>query len=539
MVLQTSIVKMNSAGMSVVWWGTEKQREYSVTVSTNVLTMEDDPVVRETIAAYLADEGYTVIQAESGLQGLSLVREKNIDAVLLDWRLPDISGGEVLSRLSSANPALPIIVVSGTDEVGEVIEALKRGAWDYLRKPLKNMNILIDAIERNLTRAQLLREAALEGEHLKELVRSRTQELERANALLRREAKERQEYAAALTESEARFRQLVETVREAFFVRNAKTKEFTYVSPAATEMFGFTPDQFALNSMLVLELLHPDDREEATEKIMQVYEGQFPGNFEYRFLVGPEKEVKWISFRIFPVKDFNGEIYRHVGVAEDITERRRAHDALCASLREKDILFKEVHHRVKNNLQLVSSLLSLQAQRISNIEDRERFLDSQRRIQSMTLVHEELYRTDDLSCIDFSYYVEQLARRIEQAFSAVVPVELVVDLERIHLSVDTAVPCGLILNELISNVYKHAFIGRSQGRLYLSAGLRDGSIVLKVVDDGVGFPSQFDIEESNSLGMQVVHALVEQLSADLVITTDRGTEFELTFSDSSLCLLPT
>ena len=198
-----------------------------------------------------------------------------------------------------------------------------------------------------------------------------------------------------------------------------------------------------------------------------------------------------------------------------------------------------MHHRVKNNLQLVSSLLSLQAQRISNIEDRERFLDSQRRIQSMTLVHEELYRTDDLSCIDFSYYVEQLARRIEQAFSAVVPVELVVDLEHIHLSVDTAVPCGLILNELISNVYKHAFIGRSQGRLYLSAGLRDGSIVLKVVDDGVGFPSQFDIEESNSLGMQVVNALVEQLSAELVITTDRGTEFELTFSDSSLCLLPT
>ena len=137
---------MNSAGMSVVWWGTEKQWEYSVTVSTNVLTMEDDPVVRETIAAYLADEGYTVTQAESGLQGLSLVREKNIDAVLLDWRLPDISGGEVLSRLASVNPTLPIIVVSGTDEVGEVIEALKRGAWDYLRKPLKNMNILIEAI---------------------------------------------------------------------------------------------------------------------------------------------------------------------------------------------------------------------------------------------------------------------------------------------------------------------------------------------------------------------------------------------------------
>lgn len=507
-----------------------------MTVSTNVLTMEDDPVVRETIAAYLTDIGYTVTQAESGLQGIALVMEKNIDAVLLDWRLPDISGGEVLSKLGSVNPTLPVIVVSGTDELGEVIEALKRGAWDYLRKPLQNMDILVNAIERSLTRAQLLKEAALEGEHLKELVRSRTEELERANALLRREAKERKEYAAALTESEARFRQLVETVREAFFVHNAQTQEFTYVSPAATEMFGVTPDQLALNSRLLLELLHPDDREEATTKIQSIYEKQEPDSVEYRFVVG--ETTKWIGFRIFPVRNMNGDVYRLVGVAEDITERRHAHDALCASLREKDTLFKEVHHRVKNNLQLVSSLLSLQAQRISNIEDRERFLDSQRRIQSMTLVHEELYRTDDLSCIDFSYYVEQLARRIEQAFSAVVPVELVVDLERIHLSVDTAVPCGLILNELISNVYKHAFIGRERGRLYLSSFLRDGSIILKVVDDGVGFPSDFDMNESNSLGMQVVHALVEQLSAELIITTDNGTEFELIFSDSSLCLLP-
>ncbi|MEZ0574912.1 response regulator [Halodesulfovibrio aestuarii] len=509
-----------------------------MTVSTNVLTMEDDPVVRETIAAYLTDEGYNVIQAESGLQGLSLIQDRSIDVVLLDWRLPDISGGEVLSKLAGVNPTLPIIVVSGTDEVREVIDALKRGAWDYLRKPLKNMDILVDAIRRGLARAQRLKETALEGEHLKELVRSRTEELERANALLRREAKERQEYAAALKESEARFRQLVETVREAFFVRNALTKEFTYVSPAATEMFGLTPDQLALNSWLLLDLVHPDDREDARKKALQFDNNPVPDSFEYRFIVGAEKKMKWISFRIFPVFDLNGTIYRQVGVAEDITERKYAHDALCASLREKDILFKEVHHRVKNNLQLVSSLLSLQAQRISNLEDRERFLDSQRRIQSMTLVHEELYRTDDLSCIDFSYYVEQLARRIEQAFSATVPVELTVDLERIHLSVDTAVPCGLILNELISNVYKHAFVGRESGRLYLYAGLRDGAIVLKVVDDGIGFPAYFDVRESNSLGMQVVHALVEQLSAKLVITSDRGTEFELAFSDSSLCLLP-
>lgn len=506
--------------------------------STNVLTMEDDPVVRETIAAYLTDEGYTVTQAESGLQGLSLVQEKNIDAVLLDWRLPDISGGEVLSKLGSVNPTLPVIVVSGTDEVSEVIDALKRGAWDYLRKPLRNMDILVNAIERCLTRAQLLKEAALEGEHLKELVRSRTEELERANALLRREAKERKEYATALKESEARFRQLVETVREVFFVRDAKTKEFTYVSPAAEDVFGLLPDDFALNSNLLLNLVHPEDRELALEKVLQIENSQVPVTFEHRFIVGEEQQIKWISFRIFPIRDAKGIIYRQVGVAEDITERRRAHDALCASLREKDTLFKEVHHRVKNNLQLVSSLLSLQAQRIFNLEDRERFLDSQRRIQSMTLVHEELYRTDDLSCIDFSYYVEQLARRIEQAFSAVVPVELVVDLEKIHLSVDTAVPCGLILNELISNVYKHAFVGREQGRLFLSSYLCDGSIVLKVVDDGIGFPEDFDITQSNSLGMQVVHALVEQLSAELSITSDNGTEFELTFSDSSLCLLP-
>jgi two-component sensor histidine kinase len=156
----------------------------------------------------------------------------------------------------------------------------------------------------------------------------------------------------------------------------------------------------------------------------------------------------------------------------------------------------------------------------------------------MTLVHEELYRTDDLSCIDFSYYVEQLARRIEQAFLATVPVDLEMNLEKIYLSVDTAMPCGLILNELISNVYKHAFIGKERGRLFLSTGLQDGQLILKVVDDGVGFPKDFDIAQSDSLGMQVVNELVEQLSAKLTISVDNGTEFKLSFSDASLCLLP-
>lgn len=507
-------------------------------VPNNVLTMEDDPVVRETIAAYLADEGYNVTQADSGKQGLSIVQQGGIDTVLLDWRLPDLAGGEVLTQLSTLYPTIPVIVVSGTDKVEEVIEALQRGAWDYLRKPISNMRTLVEAIERNLKRAKLVREEALEGEHLKELVRSRTEELEHANALLRREAKERLEYARALKDSEARFRQLVETVREVFFIQDIPSNEFLYVSPAAFDLFGISPDEMALDSELMLSIVHPDDYERAKTVVRTVLQTGNQMNEEVRIVVGEEDKLKWVSFRIFPVKNSQGYVYRLVGVAEDITERKEAHNALCASLREKEILFKEVHHRVKNNLQLVSSLLNLQAARIFNQEDRERFLDSQRRIQSMTLVHEELYRTDDLSCIDFSSYIEQLARRIEQAFSLLTQIELVVDLESLHLAVDTAVPCGLILNELISNVYKHAFIGKEKGRLYLYGGIEGRNVVLKVVDDGVGFPEGFVVEESDSLGMQLVHALVAQLSAELIVNNDSGTEFTLRFPDSSLCVLP-
>ncbi|MCG8529632.1 MAG: response regulator [Desulfovibrionales bacterium] len=507
-------------------------------VSYSILSMEDDPVVRNVITAYLEDEGFSVVQAESGARGLELVKHGGIDAVLLDWRLPDMSGGDVLSELDRLYPTLPVIVVSGTDELSVVIDALQRGAWDYLQKPICNMQVLTETIERNLKRATLLREEALEGEHLKELVRSRTEELERANALLRREAKERQEYAQALKDSERRFRQLVESVREVFFVQDKATGLFSYMSPVAEDVFGIPADELVVNPRCVLPLLHPDDRDDAREAYREVQTSRSARYHQFRFLIGEQQELKWVAFRSFPVRDTNGEVFRHVGVAEDITERKLSHERLRASLREKDILFKEVHHRVKNNLQLVSSLLSLQAKRISSHEDRERFLDSQRRIQSMTLVHEELYRTDDLSCIDFSNYVSQLAKRIQQAFAGHIPVELVVDLEPIYLSVDTAVPCGLILNELISNVYKHAFIGKEQGRLLLFARLESGSILLRVVDDGIGFPLEYNIAESDSLGMQVVHALVEQLDATLTITSDKGTEFALRLSDASLCTLP-
>jgi len=241
--------------------------------------------------------------------------------------------------------------------------------------------------------------------------------------------------------------------------------------------------------------------------------------------------LRWRVVNAQPVRDDHGALLGAVASFFDITDRKLAEEALKASLHEKEVLLKEIHHRVKNNLQVISSLVSLQADGSKDEAVREVLKDVTYRVRSMALVHEKLYQSHDLARIDFAEYARSLLNYLWRSHGeAAANVRLTLDLEPVLLPVDTGVPCGLILNELGGNALKHAFRGRSEGEVTVALkNGADGGIRISVSDNGVGLPLGFDWREASSLGLHLVKLLSKQLRASVEVSGGNGTRFEIVF----------
>jgi len=218
-------------------------------------------------------------------------------------------------------------------------------------------------------------------------------------------------------------------------------------------------------------------------------------------------------------------------ILRDVTQRVEVEKRLTASLREKEALLKEIHHRVKNNLQVVSSLLGLQSRAITDVETRRMFEESQNRIYSMALLHETLYQSEDLSRIDFPEYVRQLADHLFKSYGvAGERIRLRTVLEHSSLNLDAAVPCGLIINELVSNSLKYAFPDGREGEIRIDLRGQPGGLAkLVVADDGVGLKNEIDWTTTRSLGLRLVRSLAQQLGAKIEVRPHGGTEISLVF----------
>ncbi|MGI0483883.1 PAS domain S-box protein [Pantanalinema rosaneae CENA516] len=228
---------------------------------------------------------------------------------------------------------------------------------------------------------------------------------------------------------------------------------------------------------------------------------------------------------------------RMVCVCRDISDRKRSEAQLKASLQEKEILLKEIHHRVKNNLLVVSSLLEWQTDYVDDPAILKMLGESQTRIQSMALIHEKLYRSENLAKIDFSEYLETLARQLFFTFDLDDDqVHLQFELEPIFLNIETATPCGLIVSELISNVFEHAFPLDKTGTVCLKVTQnQQRQITITIQDNGVGFPAELDFRHTESLGLQLVCLLTQQLEGSIQIDRAHGTAFCLTFTELHYC----
>jgi PAS domain S-box-containing protein len=240
----------------------------------------------------------------------------------------------------------------------------------------------------------------------------------------------------------------------------------------------------------------------------------------------------WLELFINPIFDTEGEVVEISMVAHDITEKKRSSIGIEESLKEKDVLLKEIHHRVKNNLQVISSILNLQSSFVSDENTLGILQESRNRIRSMAIIHENLYRTEDFASIKFDNYLRNLSANLIASYSVDRKIDFDADLQEVDLVLDQAIPCGLLTNELITNALKYAWEGQegvSTIRLRLE---QEGDMIkLTIADNGVGLPQEFEDMQSDTLGLQLVTTLAEQLDAELKVNSNQGAEFQLTFEN--------
>ncbi|MBF2026131.1 MAG: PAS domain S-box protein [Oscillatoriales cyanobacterium C42_A2020_001] len=339
----------------------------------------------------------------------------------------------------------------------------------------------------------------------------------------------------ALRRSEEKFRKVFETSPIAIGLTNLDTLKFTQVNPAYCQLLGYTEAE-------MLSLSFTDFSEVNTLQInfdylKQLVAGEISSFQLDKRYIRKDGNPIWVSFTVALLADPTEGVNYGVAMVENITKRKQAEASLRASLQEKEVLLKEVHHRVKNNLQIVSSLLRMQSRAVSDATTAMLFQDAQDRVQSMALMHEHLYQSSNLSQVNFEEYIRVLLNHLFRSYG-VNSQQITNDIyvQATNLTLDLAIPCGLIINELVSNSLKHAFPGDRAGSITIRLLSPEQTNVsttslgtLIVQDNGIGIPLEVDWQTTSSLGLRIVRNLVEQMRGVLTVGCDRGTVFQIAF----------
>jgi len=342
-----------------------------------------------------------------------------------------------------------------------------------------------------------------------------------------RDITERKKAEQELSDSERKFRSVVENANDAIYI--ITSDGFEYVNSAFERLTGFASEEVCGEAFNFWDIIHPGDvkmirdREDARRKGKEV-----PSRYEFRILAKDEK-IKTVEPATVHIGK-KGEM-KVMGILRDVSERKQAEDRVKTSLREKDVLLREIHHRVKNNMQIISSLLRLQSRMIEDGKLIEMFKESQNRIRSMALIHEKLYQTEDFSRINFAEYIRSLTVHLFHTYK-VNPniVRMNVEVRDIFLDINRAIPCGLIINELVSNSLKHAFPDNKKGEVCIRLLTnKQKKTKLTVSDNGIGLPKNVNLLEPETLGLQLVSDLVNQIVGTIKVTRTKGTSFHITF----------
>ncbi|MDZ8241369.1 MAG: PAS domain S-box protein [Nostoc sp. ChiQUE01a] len=334
---------------------------------------------------------------------------------------------------------------------------------------------------------------------------------------------------AALRESEQRFRSAFHQAAVGI-AHVAIDGRWLLVNQRLCDIVGYTLEELQL--LTFQDITHPDDLEADLKYVEEILANRIQTySMEKRFF-RKDNSIVWVNLTVALMRESSTEPKYFISVIEDISDRKHSQEQIKASLLEKEVLLKEIYHRVKNNLQVISSLLNLQSAYIQDKHDLAIFQQSQQRIASIALIHEKLYQSQDLARINFREYTLDLVASLFTAYEVnedAIAVNIDID-EDVLLGLDTAIPCSLIIHELISNSLKYAFPAGINGSICIELNRsHDNNFILIVSDDGIGLPSDFDFKNIASLGLQLVDALTYQLAGAIKITGENGVECQLTF----------
>ncbi len=313
--------------------------------------------------------------------------------------------------------------------------------------------------------------------------------------------------------------------------RIGRVGRFLLVNQRLCDMFGYASEE--LYKKAFFELTHPSEVGESLKKWDALLSGEIKNFTSEQIYLHKNGSQIYANLTVSLVRDTTGSPNYYVAVFEDITVRKQQEKELQESLKEKEVLLKEVHHRVKNNMQVISSILNLQSSYIKDEAAIEMLKESQDRIKSMAFIHESLYQGKNLSHVKFSEYVRNLVGNLFHTYGINKKgLKLKFDLDEVFLNLDTSIPCGLILNELISNALKYAFKDRETGTLSVTLKkLEGGKLKLEIADDGKGFPKEINWKDTESLGLQLVVTLAGQIRGDIQMETKKGTTFTIVFKE--------
>ncbi|MEW5725637.1 MAG: histidine kinase dimerization/phosphoacceptor domain -containing protein, partial [Thermodesulfobacteriota bacterium] len=280
------------------------------------------------------------------------------------------------------------------------------------------------------------------------------------------------------------------------------------------------------------DITHPEDLAEDMKRVEDMLSGRLDSYQRDKRYIRKDGEVVWARLSERLVRDAQGRPQYFLPMMEDITEKKRAEDRIKAALQEKEVLLREIHHRVKNNMQVVSSLLNLQAHKIEDPEMRAVFQESQDRIRTMALIHESLYQSGNMARIDLERYLTRLAGTLFMTYDAAGQgIDFQVEAPGVTLGLDQAVPCGLAVNEILTNSLKYAFPRGGPGRITITGRwTEDGRTEISIMDNGTGLPDDLDLRRKGALGLPLVVSLVEsQLRGEIKIEGRGGTRVTMTF----------
>ena len=333
---------------------------------------------------------------------------------------------------------------------------------------------------------------------------------------------------AARQSIEKQFRLFVDNVQEYGLVQTDVAGLITNWNPGAERMFGFTPVEMIGKDFAVLMTAEDQAADVFQHELAHVSGGQRLE--DARWFVRKDGSRFWARWITEPIHDGGGAFLGLAKIMRDETERERSAAFTKTALAEKEELLKEVHHRVKNNLQVITSLLNLQADQIGNKQTLVTFDEARNRVAAIAAIHEILYRSSSFSAIHLADYARSFAPSLVEFYGAQGRVEIAIIGDGVTLELERAVPYGLLLNELLSNALKHAFAGEREGRIVISFARAGGTGTLSVVDDGVGLASGFEIDKVTSLGLKLVRNLARQLRGEVSFRdADPGTAFEVQF----------